>query len=360
MSFNKIFEIGLYKTGTSSLGKAYELLGFKHMGWNADAYDKFIESNNYEDLIEIINNYDAFEDGPWHDCDYKILDKYFPNSKFIILERDDDEWIKSVEHHSSPLYNSNNIHEKYLEYGWIYDKKSQKEKMINYKKDKYNEIKEYFKYRNNDLLVMDIKEGWIPLCKFLNLNLPLFDFPVLNISKKKNKINKIFNIGIYTGHSLELIFRMLGFNHKSVTDELDYTFMKTRDVNILYDIIDKYDSFDGDPWREIDYETIDKKYPNSKFIFTYIDDVKWINNLEKIFSPNFNINNLPKYCLDTEWIYNKKNKIKNLIDYKNKKIIEINNYFHNKDNILYYDLNDGWYPLCKFMGFKLINIDFPF
>ena len=29
----KVFEIGLMKTGSSSLGKAYEILGYKHKGW---------------------------------------------------------------------------------------------------------------------------------------------------------------------------------------------------------------------------------------------------------------------------------------------------------------------------------------
>lgn len=35
----KIFEIGLMKTGTTSLGRAYEKLMFKHMGWNPELYN---------------------------------------------------------------------------------------------------------------------------------------------------------------------------------------------------------------------------------------------------------------------------------------------------------------------------------
>ena len=40
----KIFEIGVAKTGTTSLGKAYEILGFKHKAEDPDLYLKFIEN----------------------------------------------------------------------------------------------------------------------------------------------------------------------------------------------------------------------------------------------------------------------------------------------------------------------------
>lgn len=359
MSFNKIFEIGIYKTGTSSLGKAYEILGYRHMGWNADAYDEFVKTNNYEILYKIIDNYDAFEDGPWHDCDYKILDIKYPNSKFIILDRDNEEWIKSVENHSSPLHNSNNIKDKYLEYGWLYDKELQKEKMIMFKNSKYDEIKNYFKNRKNDLLVMNIQDGWKPLCIFLGKEIPIINFPVLNISKKINKVNKIFDIGIFIGCSLNIIFKILGYNHKSDCNTLNELYNSYKNIDLLSDIIDNYDSFDGNPWREIDYKLIDMKYPNSKFIFSYLEDDIWINNLEKIFSPKYNINNLNETFLVKDWIINRDEYIKNLLNYKSNKLKNICEYFRNKNNILYYNLEGGWSPICNFLELKTIKINFP-
>lgn len=355
---NKIFEIGLFKTGTSSLGKAFEILGYKHMGWNKDAYDRFIYNNNYEDLFEIINNYDTFEDGPWHDCDYKILDQRYPNSKFILLERDNNDWVKSVEQHVSPIYNSNNIEDKYLEYGWIYNKEKQKEKMIKLKTNKYNEIREYFKNRSQDLLVMDIKEGWIPLCKFLNKDIPNISFPILNISKKKDEINKIFDIGIYTGDSMSIIYNMLGFKHKSGCEYINKLYKDGNNKDLIYQIINQYESFDGDPWRDMDIELLDKLYPNSKFIYSYVDDYKWINKLELIFSPKYNINNFEEKYLNNDWVNKREECIKNLIDYKNNKLKKIVEYFKNRDNILYYNLDSKWGPLCKFLNFNEINVKF--
>lgn len=37
----KIFEIGLMKTGTTSLGKAYEHLGLKHKGWDRILHEEW-------------------------------------------------------------------------------------------------------------------------------------------------------------------------------------------------------------------------------------------------------------------------------------------------------------------------------
>jgi len=70
----KIFEIGVMKTGTSSLGKAFEILNFKHLGWNPYCHNLLME-NKLEPIFGIIDQYDAFEDGPWHNMDFRILDK---------------------------------------------------------------------------------------------------------------------------------------------------------------------------------------------------------------------------------------------------------------------------------------------
>ena len=72
----KVFEIGMMKTGTTSLGRAFEILGYKHKGWSLKIYNQFLESDkkDYKILYEVIDNYDTFVDAPWRSCDYKILD----------------------------------------------------------------------------------------------------------------------------------------------------------------------------------------------------------------------------------------------------------------------------------------------
>lgn len=186
-NINKIFEIGVMKTGTTSLGKAYEILGYRHCGWTSNLHDYFQKSNKnthvYQKLFKHIDKYDAFEDGPWHELDYKKLDTQYPNSKFILLERDDASWIKSMESHTSPKYNVNEINKKYLNYDWLSNRNKVIKEKIKWKNDKYNNVKQYFKDRPNDLLCMNIKDGWKPLCTFLNKPIPKRSFPKTNVSK---------------------------------------------------------------------------------------------------------------------------------------------------------------------------------
>ncbi len=177
----KIFEIGVMKTGTTSLGVAFEKLKFKHKGWDPILHD-CLKKNELEPIFATIAQYDFFQDGPWHNIDFRILDKKYPNSKFILLDRDNNSWIKSLEYHNSPKYNVNKIESKYLDYDWINNRELVVKKNLNFKNNKYKTIKEYFKYRPNDLLVMNIKEGWEPLCKFLNIPIPKIKFPHINKS----------------------------------------------------------------------------------------------------------------------------------------------------------------------------------
>lgn len=183
MKINKIFEIGLPKTGTTSLQTAYKILGYRNKTWAPKLYERW-KNEGIECLFSVIEKFDAFEDGPWHNCDYKILDQRYPNSKFIILERNNDDWIRSKEKHESPLYNINKIDPEFLFNEWITDRENYIKKALQHKETKYKEIKEYFKNRPNDLLVMNIceGEGWEKLCPFLGVPIPKIPFPVRNIA----------------------------------------------------------------------------------------------------------------------------------------------------------------------------------
>ena len=192
----KVFEIGVAKTGTTSLGKAYEILGFKHKAEDPDLYFKFIDNYDYEVLFEVIDRYDAFQDGPWHnkDVDYKILDKKYPNSKFIILERDDESWIRSNEKFYSPKYHKDWENWEYsflIDDRWVTQRESVIEEKLTYKNSKYLEIKEYFKDRQSDLLVMNIcdGQGWEVLCPFLGKEIPNVPFPKLNVWGENDDYN---------------------------------------------------------------------------------------------------------------------------------------------------------------------------
>ena len=185
----KIFEIGVMKTGTTSLGHALRLLGYKTRGWSHETQRNWRESDkDYEVLYDVIDRYDAFHDGPWHDCDYRKLDIKYPNSKFILLDRDDSSWIRSLENHTNKKYERvRAIHKKsksdFWDRGWESPDKFKAER-IAWKHEKYDAIKSYFKDRESDLLVMEISEGWSALCPFLQMKIPDIKFPHTNITPR--------------------------------------------------------------------------------------------------------------------------------------------------------------------------------
>jgi hypothetical protein len=102
---NKIFCIGSNKTGTTSLTKSLELLGYSVCPENimfSQNSKYFIEQSigSYESLFNLVLKYDAFEDRPWNHSDfYKILDKKFDKSKFILTDNEDAyKWFKKARH----------------------------------------------------------------------------------------------------------------------------------------------------------------------------------------------------------------------------------------------------------------------
>lgn len=146
MNKNKIFGIGLSRTGTTSLSHTLKEIGINIIHYPNES--KLFDSNN---------------DGA---CDipaavhYKKLDKKFPNSKFIYTIRDKDEWLFSIG--------------RYLEYKkdrkmtpWELKNRIELYGQITFDKDMFatkydehdNSVRAYFKEREQDLLIINICAG---------------------------------------------------------------------------------------------------------------------------------------------------------------------------------------------------------
>ena len=102
----KIFCISLQRTGTTSTGQFFKDHGYAVATYGvglANAWTLHYWTGNYE---SIFRSYDfktslVFEDDPWWLNDfYKVLYHRFPDSKFILLERDADKWFDSMVSHS--------------------------------------------------------------------------------------------------------------------------------------------------------------------------------------------------------------------------------------------------------------------
>ena len=90
----KVFGIGFHKTGTSSLAKALERLGYTVCGARRDLVEPAV-SNDLDKLFKVIDQYDACQDNPWPIL-FRELDEHYPGSKFILIERDPDKWLRSA------------------------------------------------------------------------------------------------------------------------------------------------------------------------------------------------------------------------------------------------------------------------
>ena len=158
-----MFCVGFWKTGTTSIYQAFTLLGYR-AGRLIN-----VGKEPKQGWIPYIKkcNYDAFTDDPMSFI-FKELDKTFPGSKFILTERDKKSFAKS-----------------YINYfeGTEFEKSPDEVDEILEKYEKHNQdVKDYFKDRPDDLLVIDVigGEGWEKLCPFLDKPVPSQPFPHKN------------------------------------------------------------------------------------------------------------------------------------------------------------------------------------
>jgi hypothetical protein len=103
----KIFCIGLNKTGTSTLHKAFEILGLKSVHYidNEGNNNKEIITSNFlagNNILKGIDKYEVFSDwdqAPNTIAIFKEFDRQYPNSKFIANTRELQSWLDSRESH---------------------------------------------------------------------------------------------------------------------------------------------------------------------------------------------------------------------------------------------------------------------
>jgi len=172
----KIFGIGLPKTGQTSLALAMQTLGYKTVQYPYKS-SQIIKNDFAIDLPVTIK--------------YKNLDKKYPNSKFILTTRDFDSWLESMRNHyrRSP---ASKRHKKQLMFrlefwGTVnFNKKLMTKKYYEHIED----VNQYFRKKKKDLLVINITagEGWKKLCPFIGKKIPRKPFPKENVGKYKQPI----------------------------------------------------------------------------------------------------------------------------------------------------------------------------
>ena len=202
---NKVFCVGANKTGTTSIGEFLKETGYR-VAPQIPA-ERFINTwaiRDFRLLFQFCRKYEAFQDIPFSlDYTFQFLDFNFPNSKFILTIRSSaEEWLESYRRFTRKLIgpdkiinreNLSKINYNYpgffidsldLIYGKntpLFDEKIYTE---NYLHHNYS-IETYFKYRRNQLLIINLSEPCASekLCSFLNIK-PCIKIPHTNSSIK--------------------------------------------------------------------------------------------------------------------------------------------------------------------------------
>jgi hypothetical protein len=187
----RIFGIGLHKTATTSLHKAFQILGFDSLHWGTGEVPAIWAELNDIGRSKTLERFYAACDLPIPLL-YKQLDKLYPGSKFILTVRDEMKWLASVRRLWDKNYNptrwmwdvypiSNRLH------GALYGRTDfdPLTMLTRYCRHKA-EVREYFRDRPNDLLIMDMDAGagWAELCGFIDIDVPSVPYPIEVATRK--------------------------------------------------------------------------------------------------------------------------------------------------------------------------------
>lgn len=203
----KVIGAGFGRTGTLSLKHALEQLGFDkcyHMlevNENPDHFPLWAKAHRGEavDWHALFEGYRATVD--WPSCNlWREQMAAFPDAKVILSLRDPDRWYESVMNtiypSSTSMLDAEDERMRYfgqwaMELIWdpIFDNRMD---------DRAHAISAFNAHNQNvinavpeeRLLVFDVKEGWEPLCQFLDVPVPENDFPRVNTTEQFQERSK--------------------------------------------------------------------------------------------------------------------------------------------------------------------------
>lgn len=199
----KIIGAGFGRTGTTSLKAALEQLGFDKCHHMAEVFKNSSQAAKFEaafdgkevDWDQLFSGYQATTD--WPSCTYyKELMAHYPDAKVILSVRDPERWYASCR--KTIFRASYDVPDWFFwlvrPYRAIQDlaKKQIWEGTFNGQFKNKAQALAAFKRHNQEvmdsvpaekLLVFEVKQGWEPLCAFLDVPVPDTPFPHLNDGK---------------------------------------------------------------------------------------------------------------------------------------------------------------------------------
>lgn len=182
---NKVFGLGLARTGTTSLHEAMGVLGL------VSAPDSIPLLDSID--LEFLKQHDAFFDNPIP-FRYRALETVCPSSKWIVTQRPVDDWLTSMDWLFGPgldrlkpdmrrigdrvhrqLYGSDRFDEERLRA--LYERH-------------YASLNEWVEGRDSVWINVENGFSWEPICALLDVPVPDVDFPHANRRQRRRFGNR--------------------------------------------------------------------------------------------------------------------------------------------------------------------------
>lgn len=178
--FEKVFCIGLNRTGTKSFASAMRILGYRPQAWKPDAMNDYI-SGRTDRLYELVEMFDTFDDWPWPLMARDLMIR-FPNAGFILTYRSSEfVWLESIKRHAIKAPGGR----RFRKHVFGSSEPSQNEEQyLQFYRDHYSHVLQTVdELKCHDRVLpacWELGDGWGELCTFLDRTRPNRPFPHLN------------------------------------------------------------------------------------------------------------------------------------------------------------------------------------
>lgn len=180
---DKVFCVGLHKTGLTSLISFMKDIGFDGRG-RSSIMNKCLKRRDFESILSFYDTADFFCDVPTPQMLGLIYRKYGRGAKYILTtRRSPEEWVQSLKRHqiyAHPIRNKN-----HWLYGRFYPHGFEKEHMDYYTRHNAA-VRAFFAERNAADRLLELRlseEGSVPrLLDFLEVESAVTEFPRRNVS----------------------------------------------------------------------------------------------------------------------------------------------------------------------------------
>lgn len=208
----KIFVLGLSKTGTTSVGNALALLGYKRIGWKDIRSRHLVHTylnGDLSALIEQTHYFDAFEDLPWPYI-YREMAEMYPDAKFVLtLRKDEETWLRSwIKHHSRGVWEPAGVFFGVNGAEW---KESDREVVLSSYREHTAKVREFFADKQDryvELVVDDGDANWEVLCRVAQCpggKVPTVEFPKSNTAEQWKDESPVGNLHRLWGYTITRI-----------------------------------------------------------------------------------------------------------------------------------------------------------